>query len=1272
MNDKFEKKKDTEIELQTPEIVGAVGLNIEVSADSMKDQADALLLELDRERIITLERINIDALDSKVFALSSEDLGQIKEETGITAKLEVIKLKAKELVKKFKQAVLDRKVYTVFKQATPGGDNLHFGYTVVRNLISTLSTEELSRYPEFEVAANISIKESLKSMASQYQYSVHDYQIKDVEQVLIVFEKHPEILNKLLNDQEILKSKEEIFKNCLYSPGAQHSALGLSKSLRMDSIRTNELVVKAIKEDFAKRHENPNNHRYIYNVFDAITEFEIDKEVVQDLALDYFKSIATGTYSFSLDNSFGTNFKFSEKELGVFVEKNKEILELWVLQGAGEMLIKNHSAQVVIRIIEHFKKYFNLALDVERFKQLPENAQIVKKATLNSASEGTILYTQEDIQFVSSISVTDILRSNEGQEALYKGVQSSISKGKLVKAMQNYINKFDLNVATIRSNPETLQSLRGLLSNDIKNGSGVWREDLIKFLNIDEEKITDLKIKAITALTSKNEYRTLFRLMDSIQLSVEQGRNISEAIFGTGDKFEYLVMIKSLLETKFVPAACIIFIKEHERFIGKTIEQLQAYVTITQKISDSPSQEILKIKDQIIDQILTTEDPEKTYGLINNIFIQNNLPFVGKVARIFDALYPNKVLDKIINNNSSPILRQAKGKLRKNVIFQDLLKVHIESGNRSLKTFLTLLNEAEPLVERLQQNDLSEQKQKKLAYILRKLKTLTDVSLLGRQNEFPPIKGKSLLEDYDEIRSQLGVKAGQKISERVVDMFARPLGYKNIDEVLSEMQKSKKTADTRARKSIHNIRLQKGDLVKGVNIHYIDNILQNGSVAKEFLGASSSSDSTPLDTDVEVLSPDDKANFKESFESIQIATAYGDLVLVIKDRNQFQKTSNGEMNYDKTKYELFKTLKENHFGIRTGFPCTEVDFMVLNSTDPKETENLFYSIAQNGYYIPVVDKAGTVLLTPELFDQYRKVFSGVEIFEGENTQFTSLKQDTLYPDIISIMEAKEVDNMRSLRLKKEIRQLVLEVLGKYGIQLKGEFDDSLSGAELLDIGSTGRGTSAIGEGDFDLNLKLDANDFYMVHQISQEIVSKLGIEMKEAPITPSEGNNNQLRFFGSNIFSQKGLDIDIGFIKKSDINVYASHDAIADKLNNIRQTQGDEAYNEAVANILLAKKWLKEGGAYKKGNYGEGGLGGIGVENLILAYGANIKDAFGAFNNAAKNPDGSTKSFESFKQDFKILDAGMNLRFNNHDNFVFNMNEAGYRKMLEIISEHRL
>jgi hypothetical protein len=1247
-----------------------VELSEDSALDRMSGEAGTRVIAFINEQEAAMQRIDAEAAQGESFGLSPKELALAKQETGIRAKLEALKEKAAEISKKFKKMVVDVKVKRVVKEASwAGSENINFQFIKLRQIIAALSPEQLARHPEIVERARKNIIQEFNLEAKRGYHSMGFTDSLDrIGVTLSAFQNHPEVTAGLLKSPEIYSLQKKIFLECLYDPHAHSHAVEMAQKLHLTLEQTKPLVIEAVRDTITRTRIDPNVRDHVYDYSRVIKDFGIDKETVRGLALDYFKTEATGTYPWSLDERFKERFHFSEQEFQDFVKDNRETLQALVYEGLIKKLKEILSARPVTSIFEHFQKYFYLDLNLNTFKKLPENSQVMREVVLGSAAKGTIIENEEGFESISSVPIVNILQTPEGQDALYRGIQSQIVEGKKREDIEKVINNFKLDIVNIRSSPQTLESLKTLLRNNISGYNGVWRSDLIEFLNIDEEEIGDIKIEAISTFVKQEKYHSAFLLMNSVSLNQEQIRNISKNIFGTEDKFGYLTTLRKLLENKPIPAAFTAFIKQHERFSNKTPEQLEAYVSISQKVVNSPSQEIIRIQDQLIEQILATENPEKTYEIINNIFIQNNLPLVGKVQRIFDALYPDSKISEMLYEKSSPVLKQAKSRIRKNIIFQDLLKVHIESGNRSLKFFLGALKDLEPLVEKLRQNVLSEQEREKLTYLFRKLKTVADVSLRGQQNEFSSVKGESLLEDYNTICSQLGVKVGQKVSERVVQMFARPLGYQNIDQILSQMQKSRALANARSRSSFASLVLEKGDLVKGVNMLYINNILQNGSVAKEFLGASSDSDATPFDTDLEILTAEGKPNFEESYEAIKIAKDFGELMLVIKDRGQFQKTSSFEpVKYDPSKYELFGSGA--HYGIRTGFPCTEVDFMVFTGADRKQTENLFYSIAQNGYYIPVVDRKGKLLFPPEKYDQYRKVFLGVERFEGENIKFSSLDNDSLYSEVKSIIDTKEVDNERLVKLKREIRDLVTDVLKKYGVRLKSEYDDSLVGAELLDIGSTGRGTNAVGEGDFDFNLKLDAEDFDKIPKIAQEIITRLGAEMKEAPIYPSFDNNNQLRFFGSNRFSQKGLDIDIGFVRKSDLNVYASHDAIADKLNNIRQQYGTQAYNETVANILLAKKWLKEAGVYKKGNFGEGGLGGIGVENLILAYNGNVKEAFGAFYRAAQNPDGSFKNFETFVQDFKILDAGMNLRFNSHDNFVLNMNPGGYKTMLSLIKE---
>lgn len=106
---------------------------------------------------------------------------------------------------------------------------------------------------------------------------------------------------------------------------------------------------------------------------------------------------------------------------------------------------------------------------------------------------------------------------------------------------------------------------------------------------------------------------------------------------------------------------------------------------------------------------------------------------------------------------------------------------------------------------------------------------------------------------------------------------------------------------------------------------------------------------------------------------------------------------------------------------------------------------------------------------------------------------------------------------------------------------------------------------------------------------------------------------------------------------------------------------------------MLAKKVLKEADVYKpnRGEFSQGGLGGVGIENWILQHGGSFEDAMNSFIECSKE-----KSFDEFKQTYHIWDFGDNhlaekRGLYSHDNFIStNMSEEGYHKMVEALLEY--
>lgn len=160
-----------------------------------------------------------------------------------------------------------------------------------------------------------------------------------------------------------------------------------------------------------------------------------------------------------------------------------------------------------------------------------------------------------------------------------------------------------------------------------------------------------------------------------------------------------------------------------------------------------------------------------------------------------------------------------------------------------------------------------------------------------------------------------------------------------------------------------------------------------------------------------------------------------------------------------------------------------------------------------------------------------------------------------------------------------------------------EMDEDLTEGtvELIDTGSTGRGTNKPGDGDFDFMMRIDKSILSNPSKLiilKQTILRNLGIE--NASLT-SDGD---FRLKNVQIDNDTSVDIDITFTQKTDNIAYSTDMALQDRLNTIYNLD-PEKYKYVIANILLAKQVLKNAQAYKpdRGETPQGGLGGVGIEN---------------------------------------------------------------------------
>jgi hypothetical protein len=240
--------------------------------------------------------------------------------------------------------------------------------------------------------------------------------------------------------------------------------------------------------------------------------------------------------------------------------------------------------------------------------------------------------------------------------------------------------------------------------------------------------------------------------------------------------------------------------------------------------------------------------------------------------------------------------------------------------------------------------------------------------------------------------------------------------------------------------------------------------------------------------------------------------------------------------------------------------------------------------------------------------------------------------------------------------------------------------------ELIDTGSTGRGTNQIGDGDFDFTIRLDrVLSKSKVDEIVSKVHEELGIGSKSGDIRKEKV-----------ILDDKEVEIDISYAQKSDGITYTTDMSLSDRLETIKR-QDPEQHLLVLANIVLAKTLLKKGECYKPRHAREnaqGGFGGVGTENWILQNGGSLETAATEFLIAAgimrieEKEDGTKqvvidentqKGYSEFKTTYSIWDFGQNqlsetrLRDFPYDNFVLNnMDQNGYTRMAKTMQTYIL
>ena len=814
------------------------------------------------------------------------------------------------------------------------------------------------------------------------------------------------------------------------------------------------------------------------------------------------------------------------------------------------------------------------------------------------------------------------------------------------------------------------------------------RPELSTMMHLSGEKLC-FNVEVIIKLLEEKKYYFLFAFLSNYFNEADYERIDFEKFGMKKESFLKIVDIykglKKIGDSNYGVHFLLDNLEKNPDLFNLEPEKLENFgnvlIELYSRIKRSNSRELKAFGSEILYNILNNGpgfDYIDALDKIEDVFTKNNIPIVGKKYLIYYILNKHLATDDFSNNEIiSPTLKNAKGNERFKIIFSDLIRCTMGSNNLSMRHYLEELKQGNDLYNKILNgfdiNNLNDEEKEILKDFLGHLCTLYNHTQAGIKE--PYSMTGDIFKDLKELIPKFKITEKYDLLDRIVRMYGYFAGFTSYEQAITYMDKVVKEATERGRRMARGrFTLEEGDMIKGINNpEFLYQILQNGSLCKEFLGPHMSSDATPLDTDLSIIQRVRHSISKTMDDTI--AEGYGPVYFVIKKgKYKLNRTeSGGETLFTTEGPECFVTRTDGHVGIRTGFPTTDIDYIIVDLECCDNFNDIKFAVALNGIYIPIIDrKTERLIFTPEEYDLIRSKMQGLTYYGVDEYHLSSNLKVPIDYDNKTIIE--DANKKRSI-INKKVKEALQESFN-LGFNTSLKTDITPGSVDFIDTGSTGRGTNVDTASDFDFIMRID--ECMHSEEIAEAILSKLGISMEQAIQNDMILSNGNLRIKGVKIDGiDTPIDIDISFVSKASEVSYTTDMAISDRLGFIKEHY-PEHYEDVLDNIIYAKKCLKEAGVYKPSHAREnsqGGLGGVGIENWILQNGGSFYDACVSFYNAATTPYGGMLPFAKFKEKYKIFDFGENFYgrdyASKYDEFVENnMTEEGYKKMYAAVSKY--
>ena len=208
------------------------------------------------------------------------------------------------------------------------------------------------------------------------------------------------------------------------------------------------------------------------------------------------------------------------------------------------------------------------------------------------------------------------------------------------------------------------------------------------------------------------------------------------------------------------------------------------------RLSETNSIEMFKFRKELAGQLLKTEDPLEKVNNIEDIFIKNNIPTVGKIYSCFEILHPDfQGFDFEKSSMVSPVLKNVTTRSKKIIVFSDLIKCAFGSNNRSINAYLKNIDFGSGLYEKIkngqvQFDSLGENEKQELKIFSKHLATLYNNTTIAKvENKVFKSSGDNL-NDIFELSKKLSPNGtlDYNLADRAIRMFCWSTGIDTLDQ----------------------------------------------------------------------------------------------------------------------------------------------------------------------------------------------------------------------------------------------------------------------------------------------------------------------------------------------------------------------------------------------------------------------------------------------------------------------------------------------------------